>query len=166
MARFAIGQKVRHKARALNGTVIDIDGDTIYLEADNGVEMQFGGADLEDDAPVPGGPARQAATVRLGASGRPMVSAPPPSAAPPPPNPAHETLLAGLPESVVGQAAVRFAREANKPRGGWAEASATDKLVWVGKVTGLSIDQLTALVKGGKSRQIEAHAAAAKSVRR
>src|SRR5213079_2940777 len=53
---FAIGQRVRHKTRALKGSVLEVDGGTVYLEAENGVEMQFALGDIEDDGPGRSGP--------------------------------------------------------------------------------------------------------------
>jgi len=131
---FDIGQRVRHKTRGLKGSVLEIDGETVYLEASNGVEMQFDAGDLEDDAPVP-----VAATATLNAK--------------------HDALFARLPESVVGMAAVRFARDPATARSGWANLTAAEKLKWISRATGLSIDQIAALVNAGKARQIEAHAA-------
>jgi hypothetical protein len=132
---FEIGQRVRHKTRGLKGSVLEIDGETVYLEASNGVEMQFAAADLENDAPAP------AAAAAAG------------------PNPKHDALFARVPASVIGLAAVRFARDPMTARRGWDNATASEKLEWVSRATGLSIAQLAALINEGKARQIEAHAA-------
>jgi hypothetical protein len=131
---FEIGQRVRHKTRGLKGSVLEVDGGTVYLEASNGVEMQFSAGDLEDDVPAP-------------------------KAAVATPDPKHGALLARVPESVVGLAAVRFARDPATARRGWDTATPSEKLQWVSRATGLSIEQLAALVNAGKARQIEAHAA-------
>ena len=131
---FDIGQRVRHKTRGLKGSVLEIDGETVYLEASNGVEMQFDVGDLENDVPAP-----VTATATLDAK--------------------HDALFARLPASVVGMAAVRFARDPATARSGWANLTASEKLKWISRATGLSIDQIAALVNAGKARQIEAHAA-------
>jgi hypothetical protein len=128
---------VRHKTRGVKGRVLEVDGRTVYLEASNGVEMQFAADELEVDAPEP-------------------VSAP--RAAP---DPKHHKLLAQMPESVVGLAAVRFARDPTTRRNGWADVTPLEKLQWVSRVTGLSLEQLAELARTGKARQIEAHAAVA-----
>lgn len=131
---FEIGQRVRHKTRALTGSVLEVDGKTVYLEASNGVEMQFTVDDLEVDTPPP---AKAAAAAQ---------------------DPRHQELLARVPESVVGQAAVRFARDPATVHRGWANVTPLEKLKWVSRATGLSIEQLAELVRTGKARQIEAHA--------
>ncbi len=131
----------------------------VYLEAANGVEMQFQLRDLEVDAPPPAGERpRAVAPMRAGAL-RPGV--PPAPVAPPEPDPKHQALLTRLPESVVGQAAVRYARDPKTQRAGWLNLDPTEKLQWVGRVTGLTIEKLEELSRAGKSRQIEAHAAVA-----
>jgi hypothetical protein len=38
---FKVGDKVRNVARNVVGTVIDIDGNTVYIEQDNGCEVDF-----------------------------------------------------------------------------------------------------------------------------
>jgi hypothetical protein len=132
---------VRHKTRGVQGSVLEVDGQTVYLEASNGVEMQFSITDLEDDAPKPAKPADPGAA-----------------------NPAkYQALLERMPESVVGLTAVKFARDPKTARSGWAALSAYDKLGWIARTTGLSIDQLAELARTGKGRQIEAHAAVASS---
>jgi hypothetical protein len=136
---FEIGQRVRHKTRDVKGSVLEVDGQTIYLEASNGVEIHFAAGELEPDAP---------AAERQGTA---------------PPDPKHQQLLALMPASVVGLAAVRFARDPATRRNGWADLPALDKLQWVVRVTGLSIEQLGGLARAGKARQIEAHAAVASS---
>jgi hypothetical protein len=138
--------------------VLEVDGDTVYLEAANGVEMQFPLGDLEVDAPTAAGKRPAAAPMRPGAL-RPGVAAP--AAPPPEPDPKHQALLTRLPESVVGLAAVRYARDPKTQRAGWLNLDPTEKLQWVGRVTGLTIEKLDELSRAGKARQIEAHAAVA-----
>ncbi|MBV8166735.1 MAG: hypothetical protein JO021_08075 [Alphaproteobacteria bacterium] len=139
--------------------MLEVDGDTVYLEAANGVEMQFSLRDLEVDAPPAAGERpRGVAPMRAGAL-RPGVPTAP--AAPPEPDPKHQALLTRLPESVVGLAAVRYARDPKTQRAGWLNLDPTEKLQWVGRVTGLTIEKLDELSRTGKSRQIEAHAAVA-----
>jgi hypothetical protein len=38
---FKLGDRVRNPARNVVGAVIDIDGDTVYIEQDNGCEVDF-----------------------------------------------------------------------------------------------------------------------------
>jgi hypothetical protein len=141
MAQFEVGARVRHKTRAITGKVLEIDGKTVYLEADNGVEMQFGLDDLESDTPAPA--QVKAAAVAAAQDAR------------------HQDLLAKVPESVAGLAAVRYARDPASRQRGWGTLTPTEKLDWVGRATGLSLAQLTTLIRDGKARQIEAHAAVA-----
>jgi hypothetical protein len=138
MPIFEIGDRVRHKTRDVKGSVLEVDGQTVYLEASNGVEMQFAAGELEVDMPVPD---KQA----------------------PAPDPKHQQLLTLVPASVVGLAAVAFARDPATRRNGWADLTALEKLQWIVRVTGLSIEQLAGLARAGKARQIEAHAAVASS---
>jgi len=143
--------------------VLEVDGQTVYLEASNGVEMQFSASELEVDAPAPAGApapvgARSGTPVRAGA---PVRAATPPAAA----DPKHQQLLALMPESVLGLAAVRFARDPSTQRNGWANTAPFEKLQWVSRVTGLSIEELGTLARAGKARQIEAHTAVASSRR-
>ncbi len=130
---------MRHKTRGVKGRVLEVDGGVVYLEADNGVEMQFALGDLEADTPA-------AATTQAHPSS--------PSA-----EDKDAELLARIPATVVGQAAVRYARHPTSRRNGWADAAAREKLDWVVRTTGLTRDQLAALVRAGKARQIEVHAA-------
>ena len=147
---------MRHKSRALKGSVLEVDGATVYLEAENGVEMQFALGDLEDDGPGRAGPAQPP---RRFASAGP--AGPAAAAAQQVPDPKDTELLSRIPESVLGLAAVRFARDPKTQRNGWSDAGAREKLEWVARVTGLSRDQLATLVRAGKARQIEAHASVA-----
>jgi hypothetical protein len=141
MAALTTGQRVRHKTRGITGTVLENDGGTVYIEAANGVEMQFAETDLEPDVPTPAARAATAAAVAAA-------------------DPKHAELLARIPERVVGLAAVRYARDPmTTRRGGWDDLPAHDKLQWVGRASGLSLEQLATLVRAGKARQIEAHAA-------
>ena len=52
---FNDGDRVIHKTRLDRGTVVDSDGGTIYIELDNGVEMDFSALDLmlEEDYKTP-----------------------------------------------------------------------------------------------------------------
>lgn len=138
---FDIGVRVRHKTRAITGKVLEVDGDTVYLEADNGVEMQFALADLEADTPAPAAAARAAAAAAEDTR--------------------HQALLDKIPETVVAQAAVRYAREPAARQRGWASLAAREKLDRIGRATGLTLAQLAELVRAGKAHQIAVHAAVA-----
>lgn len=43
---FKIGDTVRHVARNVVGVVVDMDGENVYLEQSNGVEVDFSASDL------------------------------------------------------------------------------------------------------------------------
>lgn len=147
---------MRHKTRGVKGRVLEVDGGTVYLEADNGVEMQFAAGDLEADVTTAAAPAPRSSARGSSAPAAPASSAP---ASPPSSDAKDAELLARIPESVVGLAAVRYARDPASRRNGWADAGAREKLDWVAKATGLTREQLAQLVRTGKARQIEAHAA-------
>ncbi len=48
---FAVGQKLWHRRGQPSGTVLEIDGDRVYLQQDNGVEVDFAVGDLVASAP-------------------------------------------------------------------------------------------------------------------
>lgn len=61
---FAVGQMVFHRSGRHSGTVVDTDGDTVYLVQPNGVEIAFPSGDLTRE-PQPGdAPAGPAAVPR------------------------------------------------------------------------------------------------------
>lgn len=43
---FSVGQKVWHRRGQPSGTVLECDGDRVYLQQDNGAEVDFPAADL------------------------------------------------------------------------------------------------------------------------
>jgi hypothetical protein len=50
---FAVGQRVWHRDGQRSGKVLEVDGDRVYVEQDNGAEMDFRASDLTA-APPPG----------------------------------------------------------------------------------------------------------------
>lgn len=131
---FKAGQLVRHKTRNFRGSVLEVDGDVVYLETSDGVEMQFPVRDMvPDTAPA------QIAEAALDQT-------------------KYREILNLMPEGVVGLAAVAFARAPSSPRNGWAGLLEREKLAWVVKVTGLPAETLRDLAKSGKAREISAHA--------
>ncbi len=50
---FSVGQKVWHRRGQRSGTVVECDGDRVYIAQDNGVEVDFRASDLT--ATPPGG---------------------------------------------------------------------------------------------------------------
>lgn len=60
---FSVGQTVYHKSGKHQGTVIECDGDTVYLTASNGVEMDFRQHELTATPPAGKAPAPTAGPV-------------------------------------------------------------------------------------------------------
>jgi hypothetical protein len=50
---FSVGQRVWHRDGRRSGRVLEIEGDRVFIEQDNGAELDFGGNDLT--ATPPGG---------------------------------------------------------------------------------------------------------------
>ncbi len=48
---FSVGQKVWHRRGQPSGTVLECDGDRVYLQQDNGAEVDFPAADLRASPP-------------------------------------------------------------------------------------------------------------------
>ena len=48
---FSVGQKVWHHDGQRSGTVLECDGDRVFIAQDNGVELDFRGSDLTSTPP-------------------------------------------------------------------------------------------------------------------
>jgi len=48
---FAVGQKIWHRTSQKSGTVLECDGDRVYLVQDNGVELDFRASELTATPP-------------------------------------------------------------------------------------------------------------------
>ena len=70
---FPVGRKVFHKTGKHSGTVTELDGDTVYLMQDNGVEIEFPASELT--ASPPSGAGAGAGSVRH--AGAPTTGAAP-----------------------------------------------------------------------------------------
>lgn len=68
---FAIGQTVFHKSGRHSGTVVDADGETVYLMQANGVEIDFPRRELTAEPPSTDAPSGVVAIVRTSGGGRP-----------------------------------------------------------------------------------------------
>jgi hypothetical protein len=112
---FAVGQKVWHRSGQRSGTVVECDGDRVYIAQDNGVELDYPANDLTATAPE-------------GAEARPRGRAEPPA---PKPfvygavpvrvltardiTPEHVRVLAAIPVRTVQAVAALFER---RPKAG------------------------------------------------
>lgn len=70
---FAAGQMVFHKSGSHSGTVVDTDGDTVYIMQANGVEIDFPRRDLTTTAPAEDAPAGVTTMMRSGTATRPAA---------------------------------------------------------------------------------------------
>jgi hypothetical protein len=55
---FSVGQRVWHRNGQRSGTVVECDGERVYIAQDNGVEVDFRASDLTAKAPDGATPAR------------------------------------------------------------------------------------------------------------
>ena len=51
---FSVGQKVWHRNGQRSGTVLEVDGDTVYIAQENGAELDFPTSELTAAPPVVG----------------------------------------------------------------------------------------------------------------
>ncbi len=65
---FPVGQRVFHKTGKHSGTVTELDGATVYLMQDNGVEIEFPASELTASAPSGGAAGRPAGAPGAGSA--------------------------------------------------------------------------------------------------
>lgn len=116
-----VGDRVRNIAADIVGTVVEIDGDTVYLEQDNGVEVDFPAARL----------VREDAYQAKHAAAAPVAA-----------DPAHEALVAALYPAVLEIG--RQYHDAVRPppgvaRRGWDDLGPLQKLNAVSEATGIPV---------------------------
>jgi hypothetical protein len=77
---FSVGQRVWLRIGQSSGTVLECDGDRVYIEQDNGVELDFRAADLTAEQPASAGgagaKAQQAASRQAARAVAPRVLTP------------------------------------------------------------------------------------------
>jgi hypothetical protein len=49
---FSVGQRVWHRGGQRSGTVLDLDGDRVFIEQDNGAELDFPASELSATPPA------------------------------------------------------------------------------------------------------------------
>lgn len=73
---FRIGQKVWHRDGRRSGVVLDLDGDRVFIEQDNGAELDFRASDLTATPPAGAAGSGAAGAGAAGREGRSATSAP------------------------------------------------------------------------------------------
>jgi hypothetical protein len=68
---FRVGQKVWHRDGQRSGTVLECDGDRVYIEQDNGAELDFPARELTTTPPASARPAEGAAQGQSAPPGKP-----------------------------------------------------------------------------------------------
>jgi hypothetical protein len=99
---FSPGQKVWHRNGQRSGTVLECDGDRVYLAQDNGVEIDFPASDLTATPPTNASPAAVAIAAHTAIPTRTLT--------PRDITPEHERVLATIPSRTLQAIAAVFDR--------------------------------------------------------
>ena len=91
---FSVGQKLWHRRGHPSGTVLECDGDRVYLLQDNGVEIDFEARDLSPTPPAKPGASETAQREAKEAAGYYVPTRP---LTPREITPEHERVLASIP---------------------------------------------------------------------
>ncbi len=103
---FSVGQKVWHRNGQRSGTVMECDGDRVFITQDNGAELDFPASDLTAAPPS----VKPTATASLAAAQSPSYVAPNRTLTPRDITPEHGRVLASIPIRTVRAVAVLFER--------------------------------------------------------
>lgn len=127
---FKTGERVRNAARNVVGKVIEVDGDTVYIEQDNGAEVDFPAAALVAESAFQ---ARhdKTALAAAGADGASKAN-----------DAAYAAVLANVYPAVIDMARQYHAAQPRVPGvapKGWEELSALQKLTAVSAATGVPV---------------------------
>ena len=131
---FAQGQKVWHRRTARSGTVIECDGNRVYIVQDNGVELDFDAAELTVTMPE-GASAASPRPLARGQIAAPAGPLPARILAPRDITPEHERVLASVPVRTLQAIAAIFER---RPRAGkFSALDVAGKLNAIAEITNL-----------------------------
>jgi hypothetical protein len=123
ISMFSVGQLVYHKSGSHSGTVVECDGDTVYVTLINGVEMDFPRNDLTATPPAGKAPAPAAGV----APARILTAADI--------TPEHRRVLAIIPQRTIQSVASLYER---RPKAGrFSALDVAQKLNFIASVTGV-----------------------------
>ena len=102
---FSVGQRVWHRGTGRRFTVLECDGDRVYLVQDNGAEIDFLASDLTEIVPAGGGALAASAHERAKSAARPGTVR---TLTPRDITPDHVRVLAAIPVRTVQAVAARY----------------------------------------------------------
>ena len=105
---FSVGQKVWHRNGQRSGTVLDVDGDTVYIAQDNGAELDFPASELSATPPVVAATAGEKLRTKVAAG--PGYKAPPVALTAADITPEHARVLSIVPQRILRAVAALFER--------------------------------------------------------
>jgi hypothetical protein len=118
---FAVGQMVYHKTRKHSGTVLECDGDVVYLASANGVELEFRSDELTATPPAqPGQAAAAAASLSRVLTAADITDE-------------HRRVLAAIPKRTAESVALVFERRPGAGR--FSALDVAEKLNFIAYVT-------------------------------
>jgi len=133
---FSVGQRVWHRDGKRSGKVLECDGDRVFIEQDNGAELDFRASDLSatppPGTPTPGAAPREGRSAVFEAQVYTMVNRTLTAADI---TPEHERVLAIIPVRTVQAVAALFER---RPKAGrFSALGVAEKLNLIADVTGV-----------------------------
>jgi hypothetical protein len=105
---FSLGQKVWHRNGQRSGTVLELDGDRVYIAQDNGAELDFPAGDLMATPPVAA--QTPAETLRSRVAAGPSYEAPVRILTARDVTPEHARVLGKIPQRTLRAVAALFER--------------------------------------------------------
>ncbi len=131
---FSVGQKVWHRNGQRSGTVLELDGDRVYIAQDNGAELDFPVHELTATSPVVGETPGEKLRSRVAAGSN--YQAPAPALTAGDITPEHLRVLAVVPQRTLRAIAALFERRPGVGR--FSALSDADKLNVITEVTAIS----------------------------
>lgn len=131
---FSVGQKVWHRNGQRSGTVLELDGDRVYIAQGNGAELDFPVSELTATPPVIGETPGEKLRSRVAAGSTYQALAPSLTAGDI--TPEHLRILAVVPQRTMRAVAALFERRPGAGR--FSALDAADKLNVITEVTAVS----------------------------
>ena len=131
---FSVGQKVWHRNGQRSGTVLDVDGSTVYIAQDNGAELDFPASDLTSTPPMVAETPAEALRSKVAAG--PGYKAPPVALRAADITPEHARVLSIVPQRTLRAVAALFERKPGAGR--FSALSVAEKLNVITGVTAVS----------------------------
>jgi hypothetical protein len=130
---FSVGQRVWHRDGKRSGKVLDCEGDRVFIEQDNGAELDFRASDVTATPPAGATPGGTGPRESGAASGRGAYTMPNRTLTPADITPEHVRVLALIPVRTVQAVATLFER---RPKAGkFSALDVAAKLNLIAEVT-------------------------------